>query len=87
LKFSAAAKVERGILSNLLETLDLKRLDDHIFVDQIEMDDEKGINIKLAFIKKCQGSPSIIFRALLSLIKSLDTFDITFFISSWLYGR
>jgi hypothetical protein len=83
LKFSAAAKVERGILSNLLETLDLKRLDDHIFVDQIEMDDEKGIIIKLAVIKNCQGSLSIIFNALLSLIKSLDTFDITFFISSW----
>jgi len=87
LRFSAAANAERGILANLLETLDLKRLDDHIFVDQIEMDDEKGIIIKLAVIKNCQGSPSIIFRALLSLIKSLDTFDITFFISSWLYGR
>jgi hypothetical protein len=47
------------------------------------MDDEEGINIKLAFIKNCQGSPSIIFNALLSLIKSLDTFDITFSISSW----
>jgi predicted CopG family antitoxin len=38
-KFMAAAKVERRSLSNMIEILALKKLDEEIFVDQIEMDD------------------------------------------------
>ena len=38
-KLIAAAKVERRSLSNLIETLALKKLDEDIFVDQIEMDE------------------------------------------------
>ena len=38
-KFMAAAKIERRSLSNMIETLALKKLDEEIFVDQIEMDE------------------------------------------------
>jgi len=38
-KLMAAAKIERRSLSNLVETLALKKLDEEIFVDQIEMDE------------------------------------------------
>ena len=38
-KLMAAAKVERRSLSNLIEILALKKLDEDIFVDQIEMDE------------------------------------------------
>jgi predicted CopG family antitoxin len=38
-KFMAAAKVERRSLSNMIEILALKKLDEDIFVDQIEMDE------------------------------------------------
>jgi len=38
-KLAAAAKVENRSLSNLIETLALKKLDEAIFVDQIEMDE------------------------------------------------
>jgi hypothetical protein len=35
----AAAKVEKRSLSNMIEILALKKLDEDIFVDQIEMDE------------------------------------------------
>jgi len=38
-KLMAAAKVERRSLSNMIETLALKKLDEEIFLDQIEMDE------------------------------------------------
>jgi predicted CopG family antitoxin len=38
-KFMAAAKIERRSLSNMIEILALKKLDEEIFVDQIEMDE------------------------------------------------
>ena len=38
-KLMAAAKVERRSLSNMLETLALKKLEEEIFVDRIEMDE------------------------------------------------
>jgi predicted CopG family antitoxin len=38
-KLMAAAKIERRSLSNMIETLALKKLDEEIFVDQIEMDE------------------------------------------------
>jgi predicted CopG family antitoxin len=38
-KFAAAAKAERRPLANLIETLALRKLDEDIFVDQIEMDE------------------------------------------------
>jgi len=38
-KLLAAAKSERRSLSNMIETLALKKLDEEIFVDQIEMDE------------------------------------------------
>jgi predicted CopG family antitoxin len=38
-KLMAAAKVEKRSLSNLIEVLALKKLDEEIFVDQIEMDE------------------------------------------------
>jgi len=38
-KFMAAAKVEKRSLSNMIEILALKKLDEDIFVDQIEMDE------------------------------------------------
>ena len=38
-KLMAAAKSERRSLSNMIETLALKKLDEEIFVDQIEMDE------------------------------------------------
>jgi len=38
-KFMAAAKVEKRPLSNMIEILALKKLDEDIFVDQIEMDE------------------------------------------------
>lgn len=38
-KLMAAAKVERRSLSNLIEILALKKLDEDIFVDRIEMDE------------------------------------------------
>ena len=38
-KFMAAAKVEKRSLSNLIEILALKKLDEEIFADQIEMDE------------------------------------------------
>ena len=38
-KLMAAAKVERRSLSNMIETLALKKLAEDIFVDQIEMDE------------------------------------------------
>jgi len=38
-KLLAAAKVEKRSLSNLIEVLALKKLDEEIFVDQIEMDE------------------------------------------------
>jgi predicted CopG family antitoxin len=50
-KFAAAAKVERRSLSNLIEILALKKLDEDIFVDQIEMDE---ILANTELIKKLQ---------------------------------
>ena len=41
-KLMAAAKVERRSLSNMIETLAMKKLDEEIFVDQIEMDEILG---------------------------------------------
>ena len=38
-KLMAAAKSERRSLSNMIEILALKKLDEEIFVDQIEMDE------------------------------------------------
>ena len=38
-KLMAAAKIERRSLSNMIEILALKKLDEEIFVDQIEMDE------------------------------------------------
>jgi len=38
-KLMAAAKVEKRSLSNMIEILALKKLDEEIFVDQIEMDE------------------------------------------------
>ena len=38
-KLMAAAKRERRSLSNMIEILALKKLDEEIFVDQIEMDE------------------------------------------------
>ena len=38
-KLLAAAKTERRSLSNMIETLALKKLDEEIFLDQIEMDE------------------------------------------------
>ena len=38
-KLMAAAKIERRSLSNMIENLALKKLDEEIFVDQIEMDE------------------------------------------------
>ena len=38
-KLLAAAKIERRSLSNMLETLALKKLEEEIFVDRIEMDE------------------------------------------------
>jgi predicted CopG family antitoxin len=38
-KLMAAAKVERRSLSNMLETLALKKLEEEIFIDRIEMDE------------------------------------------------
>jgi len=38
-KLMAAAKIERRSLSNLIEILALKKLDEEIFVDRIEMDE------------------------------------------------
>ena len=38
-KFAAAAKAERRPLANLIETLALRKLEEEIFVDQIEMDE------------------------------------------------
>jgi predicted CopG family antitoxin len=38
-KLMAAAKVERRSLSNMIETLALKKLEEEIFIDRIEMDE------------------------------------------------
>jgi predicted CopG family antitoxin len=38
-KLMAAAKIERRYLSNMIEILALKKLEEEIFVDQIEMDE------------------------------------------------
>jgi predicted CopG family antitoxin len=38
-KLMAAARVEKRSLSNMIEILALKKLDEDIFVDQIEMDE------------------------------------------------
>ena len=38
-KLMAAAKIERRSLSIMIETLALKKLDEEIFVDQIEMNE------------------------------------------------
>ncbi|MDW7773860.1 MAG: hypothetical protein SCH71_13315 [Desulfobulbaceae bacterium] len=38
-KLLAAAKAEKRSLSNMIEVLAMKKLDEEIFVDQIEMDE------------------------------------------------
>lgn len=38
-KLVAAAKIERRSISNLIETLAIKKLEEDIFVDRIEMDE------------------------------------------------
>ena len=56
-KFKAAARVERRSLSNMIEILALKKLDEDIFVDQIEMDE---ILANTELLKKLQrGSKQV----------------------------
>ena len=50
-KLMAAAKIERRSLSNMIENLALKKLDEEIFVDQIEMDE---ILANTVLLKKLQ---------------------------------
>ena len=50
-KLMAAARVEKRSLSNMIEILALKKLDEDIFADQIEMDE---ILAKTERIKKLQ---------------------------------
>jgi len=50
-KLMAAARVEKRSLSNMIEILALKKLDEDIFADQIEMDE---ILAKTELMKKLQ---------------------------------
>jgi len=59
-RLAAAAKAERRPLANLIETLALRKLDEDIFADLIEMDEIMGFNTPGDFLK-------VIFKKLESI--------------------
>jgi predicted CopG family antitoxin len=51
-KFSSAAKAERRSISNLIEVLALKRMEEDLFVDRIEMEEILADQVLMARLQR-----------------------------------